>query len=122
MRTFQYIITLTVDDSYGPMSPEQIDAMFDHVHPTSTVVEYGSEPDDHFFIETIDVKEVGEQGWISVEDRLPTKGGDYLVTDGVSQMVARLHLSGVWDFFDNHVWWHSNHVTHWMPLIESPLQ
>ena len=58
MRTFQYLITLTVDDSHGPLSTEQLAAMFDHVHPTSTVVEYGSEPDEHFFIETINVEAV----------------------------------------------------------------
>jgi hypothetical protein len=93
MKTFQCIITLTVKDLDGPLSTEQID-----------------------------VKAADEQGWISVTDRLPIKGGEYLVTDGASQMVARFDSSGVWDFYDNNTWWYSDDVTHWMPLIKSPLQ
>ena len=60
--------------------------------------------------------------WISVNDRLPIKGGEYLVTDGTSQMVALFDQSGVWDFYDNNTWWYSEDVTHWMPLNKSPLQ
>lgn len=58
--------------------------------------------------------------WISVDDRMPTVCGDYLVTDGDAQMVASMNLSGVFDFFENSKFWEHENVTHWMPLPELP--
>jgi hypothetical protein len=58
--------------------------------------------------------------WISVKDRLPDFCQHYLVTNGRAQMVAAFNLSGVWDFFDNAVFWDSEDVTHWMPLPQPP--
>ena len=73
-------------------------------------------------LDTKNSEEMKQQNWISVKDRLPTTCGDYLVTDGESQMVAHSNLSGVWDFFDNHEWWQDEQVTHWMPLPKLPEQ
>ena len=52
--------------------------------------------------------------WISVKDRLPELGNDYLVTDGFACMVS-VFRGNEWDFW-NIKWWSSEQVTHWMPL------
>ena len=58
--------------------------------------------------------------WISVDDRLPEIGRDYLVTDGIVCMVAAFRTqAGIWDFWTIK-WWDTSDVTHWMPLPEPP--
>jgi hypothetical protein len=59
--------------------------------------------------------------WISVKDRLPEDGKDYLVTDGDACMVA-VYKNGIkkWDFFVYDHCWYSEDVTHWMPLPPPP--
>ena len=58
--------------------------------------------------------------WISVKDRLPEDGGDYLVTDGFACMVSAFRSkNNEWDFW-NIKWWSSEQVTHWMPLPKPP--
>ena len=55
-------------------------------------------------------------GWVSVEDRLPEKKGDYIAytKDGI-----------VWSYFFDDGWvdslgYDTDTVTHWMPLPEPP--
>ena len=61
--------------------------------------------------------------WISVEDELPEREGDYsdfsirvLATDGKDVHKAMLHNDGTW--FTHDLWVLEN-VTHWMPLPAS---
>ena len=59
-------------------------------------------------------------GWISVKDRLPKIGKDYLVTDGQACMVSAFRVEKqAWDFWSL-TFWSSDHVTHWMPLPKRP--
>ena len=59
-------------------------------------------------------------GWISVKDRLPKIGKDYLVTDGHARMVSAFRVEKqAWDFWSLK-FWSSDHVTHWMPLPNPP--
>jgi len=58
--------------------------------------------------------------WISVTERMPDVCSDYLVTNGVTQTVASLNLSGEWDFYDESAMWDCVYITHWMPLPEPP--
>lgn len=59
-------------------------------------------------------------GWISVKDRLPKIGKDYLVTDGQACMVSAFRVKKqAWDFWSL-TFWSSDHVTHWMPLPKRP--
>lgn len=59
-------------------------------------------------------------GWISVKDRLPKIGKDYLVTDGQACMVSAFRVEKqAWDFWYL-TFWSSDHVTHWMPLPKRP--
>ena len=60
--------------------------------------------------------------WISVKERLPDDGKDYLVTDGAVCMVAAFRCDvNKFDFWTIH-WWSNEEVTHWMPLPEPPKQ
>ena len=56
--------------------------------------------------------------WISVKDRLPKTGGDYLVTDGYACIVSAFR-GNEWDFWGIK-WWSNKQVTHWMPLPKPP--
>ncbi len=59
-------------------------------------------------------------GWISVRQKLPEVGHDYLVTDGAACMVAAFRLENQeWDFWGIR-WWSNDEVTHWMPLPSTP--
>lgn len=58
--------------------------------------------------------------WISVKDRLPEIGGDYLVTDGNACMVAAFREEYKTFDFWNIGWWNNDHVTHWMNLPNKP--
>jgi hypothetical protein len=58
--------------------------------------------------------------WISVNDRLPEKSGDYLVTDSMAKMVAYFSYEHKeWDFFGLDFWKDAD-ITHWMPLPPPP--
>ena len=60
--------------------------------------------------------------WISVNDQLPDRGVDVLVTDGDACMVSELDsLTGEFYFFNLPFWNHES-VTHWKPLDELPKQ
>ena len=57
--------------------------------------------------------------WISVEDRLPDgKGKDYLVFDG--NAVSFDYFNASTEEFAFHFAFHSDEVTHWMPLPAPP--
>lgn len=58
--------------------------------------------------------------WISVDTRLPSFTGDYLVTDGNNQMVARFDLNHWWEFYGCNAYWDGSDVTHWAQLLPSP--
>lgn len=68
--------------------------------------------------------------WVSVEDKNPSKNGNYLVcVDGVVCDFPFKWVVNHWKEFklgyglqeDTHGWWHtSQNVTHWMPLPEPP--
>lgn len=70
--------------------------------------------------------------WISVEDKHPSKIGNYLVcVDGVVCDFPFKWVANHWKEFklgyglqeDTHGWWHtSQNVTHWMPLPEPPTE
>ena len=60
--------------------------------------------------------------WISVKDRLPEIGKDYLVTDGHVCMVAAFRENTEEFDFWNINWWSHNEVTHWMPIPTPPKQ
>ena len=66
--------------------------------------------------------------WISVEDRLPNKEGDYLVfiVDNLGE--ARMEVMKLfkwatsfnWSEHMNSWWKEYNHITHWQPLPKPP--
>ena len=62
--------------------------------------------------------------WISVKDRLPERGTEVLVTDGLHTMVTWCEdtINGVkWvDNYYTYVNVRFREVTHWMPLPELP--
>ena len=57
------------------------------------------------------------QQWISVKDRLPDKGGSYLVFSSKSKTVFTAHywLGDRWSNRAN-----GQFITHWMPLPQPP--
>lgn len=55
-------------------------------------------------------------GWISVNERLPEKDGAYLV---VIKFPIGGHIHLVWDFVDGE-WYKNLNVAYWMPLPEFP--
>ena len=64
-----------------------------------------------------------DNGWISVEDRLPEKDGKYLVYDlgqhrGVSTEEIRITYFKRGDKYYDYMW--KTHFSHWMPLPEAP--
>lgn len=52
-------------------------------------------------------------GWISCEDRLPKKVGEYIVCNRGKAMTA-VYCDGWVSPYRNH------HITHWMPMPEGP--
>ena len=64
------------------------------------------------------------QKWISVKDRLPEKGGRFLVyipdEDEVIYACIFYEVGRYWGFVPDQSGWHETGVTHWMPLPEPP--
>jgi len=58
MRTLSFKVTVTVDDSDVPMSDIELFALESHLTPESSVVQFGSAEEDHFFLETITVERI----------------------------------------------------------------
>ena len=67
---------------------------------------------DHLIANGVTIQE-----WISVEERLPEKGGSYLVFSSKSKTVFTAHywLSDRWANRAN-----GQFITHWMPLPQPP--
>ena len=57
MRTIEFKVTVTVNDSDLPLSQREMDALIDHITPHS-VIQHGPDEDDHFFLETISVEQL----------------------------------------------------------------
>ena len=57
MRTIEFKVTVTVDDSDVPLSQTEMDALIDHITPHS-VIQHGPDEEDHFFLETISVEQI----------------------------------------------------------------
>ena len=66
------------------------------------------------------------QEWISVEDRLPDKSGEYIILNDAGHQDVLMYskkykLFNACDFFEEYfVVKNSIKVTHWMPLLEMP--
>lgn len=59
------------------------------------------------------------QRWIPVEERLPEKGGYYLVHHKHGLILQRLYYEGQGELFVNVK---HDPVTHWMPLPDAPME
>jgi hypothetical protein len=71
-------------------------------------------------IKWLEINKINISEWISVTDRLPDEGGDYLVTDGDACFVPEF-LEGAQRFvFSGIDFWNNEDVTHWMPLPPPP--
>ena len=65
---------------------------------------------------------VKADGWVSVEDGLPEKNGDYLVTDGFASMVL-CFKDGKFNNYNGGIkWWEVDEITHWQTLPAPPKQ
>ena len=71
----------------------------------------------HFYIDHLIANGVTVQKWIPVSERLPEKGGSYLVFSSKSKTVFTAHywLGDRWSNRAN-----GQFITHWMPLPEPP--
>ena len=68
--------------------------------------------------------------WISVDERLPDKGGKYLVYRELCNGLSLMNIINYDPNYDGHAMWflfdgewgdcEVNNVTHWMPLPEPP--
>ena len=58
-------------------------------------------------------------GWVSVEDRLPEKNGDYLTYDTDDIVWPHFFRAGL-GLWDDSIGYRKDNVTHWMPLPEPP--
>lgn len=64
--------------------------------------------------------------WVSVEDRLPTENGKYLVCNAGTAYVKTARFDNTvydrpgWYNGDNEGDWEESWITHWMPLPELP--
>ena len=76
---------------------------------------------DHLIANGVTVQE-----WISVEDRLPDKSGEYIILNDAGHQDVLMYskkykLFNACDFFEEYfVVKNSIKVTHWMPLLEMP--
>ena len=67
-----------------------------------------------------------EDKWISIEDKLPEKNNEVLITDGYSVWggFSREYSQNEegWCWFDNSEegYFNTDEITHWMPLPEPP--
>jgi len=76
--------------------------------------------------------EINNEGWISVKDKMPEHGGEYLVVrnsfgicrivdvcgyDKKSRKFGKIDMDYV---YDGNGWYEVDNVTHWMPLPEPP--
>lgn len=76
-----------------------------------------------------------DEGWISVEDRLPDDGCTYLVVvklkyeweteweyhvDAGTRVFCNGYIDGIWDTANDWDEGQECHITHWMPLPEPP--
>lgn len=71
-----------------------------------------------------------KQEWISVDERLPDKGGKYLVYRELCNGLSLMNIINYDPNYDGHAMWflfdgewgdcEVNNVTHWMPLPEPP--
>lgn len=63
-----------------------------------------------------------KQEWISVEDRLPDKDGEYLTWDGLIYFLIWFNASlGLWNVSEGgDISSAIRDITHWMPLPEPP--
>lgn len=71
--------------------------------------------------EFLELWEVVEDGWISVDDQLPSRNGEYLVyvSGGyisIDEYCDRFHANK-WGYYTGH---DGNYVTHWLPLPQKP--
>lgn len=67
-------------------------------------------------------KIVKHMEWISIKQRMPNDGGNYLVTDGEFVWIA-FHWKPVslnWQAYHEQDFYKSEKVTHWMPLPPVP--
>ena len=71
-----------------------------------------------------------KQEWISVDERLPDKGGKYIVYREFCNGLSLINIINYDPNYDGHAMWflfdgewgdcEVNNVTHWMPLPEPP--
>ena len=74
---------------------------------------------DQYPTEWQEIFEPENNGWISVNDRLPELDGDYLVFDGTDAfMIASFSKREGWILFVD--FWEASEISHWMPLPKPP--